>query len=64
MLQYYIIDKDSEEIIEVVEFESEEQADQYELDNPNIYLDECLEEICFDDEYYDEDEYDVDDEEY
>ena len=61
MYQYYIIDKASEEIIEVIEFETMDQADQYELDNPDVYLDECLDEIDMDyleDEYYDEeDEY-------
>lgn len=62
MLQYYIIDKTSDEIIDVVEFESEEQADQYELDNPDVYLDECLEEICFDEDFYDDDDSCLDDE--
>ena len=56
MVQYYIIDKASDEIVEIVEFESEEQADLYEKNNPDIYLDECLDEIDFDDDFYDDEE--------
>lgn len=55
-MQYYIKDKDSEEIVDIMEFLSEEDADKYAEENPEIYLDECLEEICFDDDFYDEDE--------
>ena len=61
-MQYYIKDKATEEIVDIMEFLSEEDADKYEKENLDIYLDECLEEICFDDDFYDEDEDDFDEE--
>lgn len=58
---YNIIDKESEEVLDVLQM-SESEVSSYLSQNPDVYLEQCIDDLDdFEDDEYDEDE-DWDDE--